>query len=188
MAPKSFVDNYMHGLFDSFTEIAKVKKPIIAAVSGYALGGGCELAMTCDIIIAGSNAQFGQPEIKLGTIPGVGGTQRLTRVVGKSKAMEMVLTGEFINAETAEKIGLVSKVVPEEDLLKEATTLAEKISSFSRPIVAMAKECVNKSYETSLTEGLSVERKTFFSTFATEDQKIGMKAFAEKTNPQWQHK
>eukprot|EP01121_Diplochlamys_sp_Union-15-3_P010878 TRINITY_DN3102_c0_g1_i1.p1 TRINITY_DN3102_c0_g1~~TRINITY_DN3102_c0_g1_i1.p1 ORF type:complete len:304 (+),score=55.00 TRINITY_DN3102_c0_g1_i1:83-994(+) len=188
MAPKSFLDNYFGGLFEGFYEIPKIKKPIIAAVNGFALGGGCELAMICDIIIAGSGAQFGQPEIKLGTIPGIGGTQRLTHAVGKSKAMEMVLTGEFINAEHAEKIGLVSRVVPEDSLLDEALKIGEKIASYSQPIVALAKDAVNRTFELNLTEGLNYERKIFYSTFATEDRKEGMQAFIDKKKPSWKHK
>eukprot|EP00029_Vermamoeba_vermiformis_P009652 TRINITY_DN488_c0_g1_i1.p1 TRINITY_DN488_c0_g1~~TRINITY_DN488_c0_g1_i1.p1 ORF type:complete len:300 (-),score=99.76 TRINITY_DN488_c0_g1_i1:71-970(-) len=188
MAPKSYMDTYNSRMFNTWDNITKNKKPIIAAVNGFALGGGCELAMTCDIIIAGEKAKFGQPEIKLGTIPGVGGTQRLTRAVGKSKAMELVLTGDFMDAHTAEKLGLVSRVVPEDKLLESALETANKIAAFSQPIVAMAKECVNQSYETSLQEGLKFERRLFYSTFATEDQKEGMKAFIEKANPNWKHK
>lgn len=188
MADKSSVDMYTIEKFRTWEEITKIKKPIIAAVSGYALGGGCELAMTCDIILASKSAKFGQPEIKLGTIPGVGGTQRLTKAIGKSRAMELTLTGDFIDSETAEKWGLVSRVVPDESLMEEALKLADKIASFSQPIVAMAKECVNKSFDLSLSEGVNYERKIFYSTFATEDQKIGMKAFIEKANPEWKQK
>jgi len=171
--------------FQSWDNIGKTKKPIIAAVNGFALGGGCELAMSCDVIIAGSSAQFGQPEIKLGTIPGVGGTQRLTRAIGKSKAMEMILTGNMMNAEAAEKAGLVSRVVPDDNLLTSALETATKIASFSKPIVALAKECVNEAYESSLQEGLHFERKVFYSTFATNDQKEGMTAFVSKKDPKW---
>lgn len=188
MADKTSVDMYTSQKFKTWEEITTIKKPIIAAVSGFALGGGCELAMTCDIILASKSAKFGQPEIKLGTIPGVGGSQRLTKAIGKSKSMELNLTGEFIDAETAERWGLVSRVVPDETLLDEALKLGEKISSFSQPIVAMVKECVNKSYDLSLTEGINYERKIFYSTFATEDQKIGMSAFVAKQNPEWKHK
>lgn len=187
MASQTSVSMQKIEKFRSWEEIVKIKKPIIAAVSGYALGGGCELAMSCDIILASKNAKFGQPEIKLGTIPGVGGTQRLTRAIGKSRAMELILTGEFIDAETAEKWGLVSRVVPDESLIDEALKLGEKISSFSQPVVAMAKDCVNKSQELPLTEGINYERQIFYSTFATEDQKIGMKAFVEKQTPEWKH-
>eukprot|EP01102_Stenamoeba_stenopodia_P017692 TRINITY_DN637_c0_g2_i1.p1 TRINITY_DN637_c0_g2~~TRINITY_DN637_c0_g2_i1.p1 ORF type:complete len:342 (+),score=81.07 TRINITY_DN637_c0_g2_i1:75-1100(+) len=180
MAPLSFIDTYGKGLFQNWDAILRVKKPIIAAVNGYALGGGCELAMMCDIIIAGEKATFGQPEIKLGTIPGMGGTQRLTRAVGKSKAMEYVLTGRFITAAEAEKAGLVSRVVPDDQVVKTALEVAETIATYSKPIVAMAKECVNAAYETTLTEGLKTERRVFYSTFATNDQKEGMRAFVAK--------
>lgn len=188
MAPMSVVDMYSVQKFRSWEELTKIKKPIIAAVNGFALGGGCELAMSCDIILAGSNAKFGQPEIKLGTIPGVGGTQRLTRALGKSKAMELCLTGDMIDAATAEKHGLVSKVIPEENLVEEALNMANKIASYSQPIAAIAKECVNKAHELSLSEGLTFERRLFYSTFATEDQKEGMKAFVEKRPPTWKNK
>lgn len=188
MAPKSYMDMWAMQKFSTWDNLTKIKKPIIAAVNGFALGGGCELAMSCDIVIAGDKAQFGQPEIKLGTIPGVGGTQRLTKALGKSKAMELVLTGDFMDANTAEKHGLVARVVPEDQLLAEATKMAEKIASYSRPIVAIAKECVNKAFDLSLTEGLNYERRLFYSTFATEDQKEGMAAFSEKRAPTWKHK
>jgi len=187
MSTKTYMEAYKSDMFSEWSEITKSKKPIIAAVNGYALGGGCELAMSCDIIWAGEKAQFGQPEIKLGTIPGVGGTQRLTRAVGKSKAMEMVLTGDFMDAQTALKLGLVSKVVSVETLVEEAVALGEKIGKFSKPIVAMAKECVNQAFESGLQEGLHFERRVFHSTFATDDQKIGMKAFVEKSEPKWNH-
>jgi len=157
-------------------------------VNGYALGGGCELAMMCDMIIAGENAKFGQPEITLGTIPGVGGTQRLTRAIGKSKAMEMVLTGKSIDAKEAELNGLVSRVVPEDKLIESALETANKIASFSKPVVAMAKESVNQAYESTLSEGLHLERRLFYSTFALNDQKEGMKAFVNKTKPTWSDK
>eukprot|EP01098_Paradermamoeba_levis_P015591 TRINITY_DN79_c0_g1_i1.p1 TRINITY_DN79_c0_g1~~TRINITY_DN79_c0_g1_i1.p1 ORF type:complete len:328 (-),score=98.57 TRINITY_DN79_c0_g1_i1:68-1051(-) len=183
MSNKTFVDNYKSAMFTNFDSVANTRKPIIAAVNGYALGGGCELAMSCDFIIAGDKAQFGQPEITLGTIPGAGGTQRLTRALGKSKAMEMILTGNFIDAAAAEKAGLVSRVVPEDQLLETAIATANKIASFSKPIVSMAKECVNHAYELTLKEGLHFERRIFFSTFATNDQKEGMKAFVNKTKP-----
>jgi enoyl-CoA hydratase/carnithine racemase len=160
----------------------------IAAVSGYALGGGCELAMSCDLIIAADSAKFGQPEIALGVIPGCGGTQRLVRAIGKSKAMQLVLTGDMINAEQAERDGLVCRVVPKVDLLTEALKMSDKISSFSRPAVAMAKETVNASYELSLQEGLRFERRIFHSMFSLSDQKEGMAAFIEKRPADWQHK
>jgi len=187
MAPKTYMDNYNKNSFESWQTLPTIKKPVIAAVNGFALGGGCELAMMCDIIIAGDKAQFGQPEITLGTIPGIGGTQRLVRAIGKSKAMELVLTGSRMDAKTAESAGLVSRVVPEDKLIETALEMAEKIASFSRPIVAIAKECVNKSFETSLREGLSFERRLFQSTFATEDQKEGMSAFIAKRPASWKH-
>ena len=161
---------------------------VIAAVSGYALGGGCELALLCDIIFASESAKFGQPEIALGVIPGGGGTQRLIRAIGKSKAMEMILTGNMIDAQEAEKHGLVSRVVPNDQLFNEAMKLAEKIASFSQPAVAMAKETVNVANELSLEEGLRFERRIFHSMFALEDQKEGMSAFVEKRKPNWKNK
>jgi len=183
MASLTYMDTYKHNMFCNFSEISKSRKPIIAAVNGFALGGGCELAMACDIIIAGENAVFGQPEIKLGTIPGAGGTQRLIRAVGKSKAMEMVLTGDFMKAHEAEKAGLVSRVVPDEQVLETALQTAGKIASYSKPIVMMAKECVSQAYESTLSEGLHFESRIFHSTFATADQKEGMKAFVNKSKP-----
>ena len=161
---------------------------MIAAVAGYALGGGCELAMMCDFILAADTAKFGQPEITLGTIPGAGGTQRLTRFVGKSKAMEMVLTGRIIDAAEAERCGLVSRIVPAADLLDEALKVAARIASLSRPVVMMAKESVNRAYETTLEEGIRFERRLFHSTFATEDQKEGMAAFTEKREANFQNR
>jgi len=187
MAPKSYMETFNGRMFSQWEGINHIRKPIIAAVNGFALGGGCELAMMCDIIIAGENAQFGQPEITLGTIPGLGGTQRLVKAVGKSKAMELVLTGNKMDAKTAETSGLVSKVVPEDNLLDSALEMANKISSFSKPIVALAKDCVNRSFETTLREGLNYEKRTFQSTFATNDQKEGMKAFVNKEKPKWSH-
>ena len=168
--------------------VQNAKKPIIAAVSGYALGGGCELAMMCDFIICAENAKFGQPEINLGVIAGIGGTQRLTRFVGKSKAMDMLLTGRFMDAEEAERIGLVSRVVPEKMLMEVTLEVAVKISEKSQISVKSAKEAVNRSLETTLAEGLLFERRVFHSMFATEDQKEGMSAFLEKRDPQFRDK
>ena len=174
--------------FSTWDQIKKNKKPIIAAVSGFALGGGCELAMTCDMIIASETAQFGQPEINIGTMPGAGGTQRLTRAVGKGLAMEMVLTGRFITAEEAQRAGLVNKVVPVEVLLKETVKIAKLIAAKSPIAVKLAKESVVKAFETTLDEGLQFERKNFYLTFASEDQKEGMKAFVEKRAPDFRGK
>jgi enoyl-CoA hydratase len=188
MSTMSYMDTYKNNLFGDLDVIPLAKKPIIAAVNGYALGGGCELAMMCDFIIAGDNAKFGQPEIKLGTIPGIGGTQRLTKAIGKAKAMEWTLTGGMYSAQDAEKAGLVSRVVPAADLVKTALELAGTIASYSSPIAQFAKHCVNKSYETTLTEGLNLEKKLFQSTFATDDQKEGMSAFAEKRTPNFTDK
>ncbi len=186
MSTKTFVDVYNENLFVAPTEtISNIRKPIIAAVSGYALGGGAELAMACDFIIAADNAKFGQPEINLGVIPGIGGTQRLTRFVGKSKAMDMNLTGRFMDAEEAERSGLVSRVVPVAKLIPETMAVARKIAEKSQVAVKAAKEAVNRSYETTLREGLQFERRLFHALFATEDQKEGMAAFLEKREPQF---
>ena len=172
----------------AWDRLLRCRKPVIAAVAGYALGGGCELAMMCDFIVAADNAQFGQPEIKLGTIPGSGGTQRLARFVGKSKAMEMVLTGRIMDAGEAERCGLASRVVPVGDLVEETLKTANRIARFSRPIVAMAKESVNRAWETPLTEGLRFERRMFQATFATEDRLEGMTAFVEKRKPAFKNR
>jgi enoyl-CoA hydratase len=188
MASKSYMDVYKGDFIASWERITRTRKPVIAAVAGFALGGGCELAMSCDFIIAADNAKFGQPEINLGVMPGAGGTQRLTRFVGKSKAMEMCLTGRMMDASEAERSGLVSRVVPAADLLTEAMKAAETISAKSLPIVMMTKESVNRSYETTLTEGIRFERRVFHAMFATEDQKEGMAAFAEKRKAQFKHK
>jgi enoyl-CoA hydratase len=171
--------------FSTWDQIRKTKKPIIAAVSGFALGGGCELAMTCDMIIASETARFGQPEIKIGVMPGAGGTQRLTRAIGKVKAMEMVLTGRFISADEAYAYRMVNKVVPVEMYLRESVELAKEIAQMSPLSVQLAKEAINRSFETSLDEGLQFERKNFYLCFASEDQKEGMKAFIEKRKPEY---
>jgi len=184
--------DYMQARFglqtlDMFALLTEIKKPLIAAVNGYAFGGGCELAMLCDIVIAGENAQFGQPEIKIGTIPGLGGTQRLPRYIGKSLAMEMVLTGNPIDAQTALRAGLVSRVVPVEKTLEEAINVASQIASLSRPVVATAKEAVNVAFASTLEEGLRFERRVFQSTFALRDRKEGMEAFYNKRRANWTH-
>jgi enoyl-CoA hydratase len=189
MAPKSYMDMYKANFFaDAADRITAIRKPIIAAVAGYALGGGCELAMLCDFIIAADNAKFGQPEINLGVMPGVGGTQRLTRFVGKSKAMEMCLTGRNMDAVEAERAGLVSRVVPLAELMAEAMKAAEKIAEQSLPIVMMTKETINRAYETTLSEGIRFERRVFHAMFATEDQKEGMAAFSEKRKPEFRNR
>jgi enoyl-CoA hydratase len=189
MADKNFVDAYMGDFITSnWEEVSRTRKPVIAAVAGYALGGGCELAMMCDFIIAADNAKFSQPEITIGAIPGSGGTQRLTRFIGKSKAMEMCLTGRMMNAEEAERCGLVARVVPVADLMNEVMETANKIAEFSRPVTMMVKECVNRSYETPLAEGILFERRVFHSVFGTQDQKEGMSAFIEKRKPGFKNK
>lgn len=180
-----YKQDYLGGNWES---LKRIRKPIIAAVSGYALGGGCELAMLCDFIIAAENAKFGQPEIKLGVIPGFGGTQRLPRAVGKAKAMDLVLTGRMMDAEEAERCGLVARVVPTERLLDEALEAAQTIASYSLPSVIMAKECINAADEGSLSETLMFERRNFHALFATEDQKEGMAAFVEKREPNFKHR
>ncbi len=178
--PAVYLDDFIGKRWEAVTH---VQKPVIAAVAGYALGGGCELAMMCDMIIAGDNARFGQPEINLGVIPGAGGTQRLTRAVGKSKAMEMVLTGRMMDAQEAERANLVARVVPAAEVVEEAVKVGEKIAALSAPAVAVAKEAVNRAFETTLAEGVKFERRVFHALFATEDQKEGMSAFAEKRKP-----
>ncbi|MDI3469437.1 MAG: enoyl-CoA hydratase [Pseudolabrys sp.] len=188
MANKTYTEALMGNFAGDWDEAARARKPVIAAVAGFALGGGCELAMMCDIIIAADNAKFGQPEIKLGVIAGIGGTQRLTRAVGKSKAMEMNLTGRMMDAAEAERANLVSRVVPLASLMDEAMKTAEAIAAMSLPSVLLAKESVNRSYETTLAEGIRFERRLFHSLFATEDQKEGMKAFIEKRKPEWKHR
>eukprot|EP00808_Paulinella_micropora_P009657 g24243.t1 len=188
MAPKSYMDTYMESMFAHWSNITTIKTPIIAAVNGFALGGGCELAMMCDIIYAGEKAVFGQPEIQLGTIPGAGGTQRLTRAVGKSLAMEMCLTGNPITAQQALQAGLVSRVVPVGELVNTAVETAAKIATYSKPISALCKQAVNQAFETTLQAGVVYERGLFYSTFATSDQKEGMSAFIEKRKPNFQDK
>lgn len=183
MAGKTTVDMWKVDQFSTWDQINKTRKPIIAAVSGFALGGGCELAMTCDMIVASESAQFGQPEIKIGVMPGAGGTQRLTKAVGKAKAMELVLTGKFINAEEALSYGLVNKLVPTELYLEEATKLAAEIAAMSPIATQMAKEAVKRSFEVPLEEGLHFERKNFYMLFSSQDQKEGMNAFVEKRRP-----
>jgi len=180
-----YKQDYLGGNWEGLT---RIRKPIVAAVAGYALGGGCELAMLCDFIIAADNAKFGQPEIKLGVIPGFGGTQRLPRAIGKAKAMDLILTGRMMDADEAERSGLVARVVPLDRLLDEALQAAETIASYSLPSVIMAKECVNAAYEGTLNETLMYERRNFHALFSTEDQKEGMQAFVEKRKPDFKHR
>ena len=188
MQEMSHIDMLMTDHFGRYASISKCQIPIIAAVSGYALGGGCELAMMCDFILASDTAKFGQPEITLGVIPSMGGTQRLTRAIGKAKAMEMILTGRLMNADEAERAGLVARIIPKEELLDEVFKTAEVIASYSRPAVYTAKEAVNRAFETTLNEGLLYERQVFYPLFATEDQKEGMRAFSEKRLVEFKHK
>src|SRR6516162_8096947 len=188
MANKSYLDAFMSDFPGGWHQIAQARKPVIAAVSGFALGGGCELAMQCDLIIAADTAKFGQPEIKLGVIPGIGGTQRLTRAVGKAKAMDLVLTGRMMDAGEAERAGLVARVVPLQNLLDEALKVAATIASMSLPSVLAAKEAVNRAFQASLAEGIRFERRVFHSLFATRDQKEGMAAFIEKRPPKFENK
>ena len=189
MMTQTYVNGYLDNFLGShWQSISTCRKPTIAAVAGYALGGGCELAMMCDFIIASENAQFGQPEIKLGIIPGAGGTQRLTRFVGKAKAMEMCLTGRLMSADEAERSGLVSRVVPDDQLLKNALETAKTIASLSIPSVLMVKDAINRAYETTLAEGIRYERTLFLSLFSTDDQVEGMQAFLEKRAPEWGNK
>lgn len=189
MQPWSYADVYSQDyLGNDWESLRRIRKPIVAAVSGYALGGGCELAMLCDFIIAAENARFGQPEINLGIIPGFGGTQRLVRAIGKAKAMDMILTGRMITAVEAELAGLVSRVVPVEKLLEDALEIAGLIASKSLPSVLMAKECINRAFETPLDEGLLFERRNFHALFATEDQKEGMAAFLGKRSPEFKNR
>ncbi len=189
MRDKSYIDAYLSDFITADWEhVARCRKPVIAAVAGYALGGGCELAMMCDFIIAADNAQFGQPEINLGIIPGAGGTQRLVRAVGKAKAMEMCLSGRMMNAIDAERAGLVSRVVDASTLRDEAIKTASAIAEKSLPAVMMCKESINRAFESPLSEGVLFERRQFHSLFASEDQKEGMAAFVEKRKPKWRHR
>jgi enoyl-CoA hydratase len=189
MKDKTFMDCYLEDFITSSWErTARCRKPVIAAVAGFALGGGCELAMMCDIILAADNAEFGQPEITIAAIPGAGGTQRLARAVGKAKAMELCLSGRRMKAEEAERAGLVARVVPLADLQAEAMKMADKIAAMSRPIAMLVKESINRAFETTLAEGIRFERRMFHAVFATEDQKEGMLAFAEKRKPQFRNR
>jgi enoyl-CoA hydratase len=188
MAGKSYLDAYMDDFPGGWHQIAQARKPVIGAVAGFALGGGCEIAMQCDLIIAADTAKFGQPEIKLGVIPGIGGTQRLTRAVGKAKAMDLCLTGRMMDAAEAERCGLVARVVPAASLMDEAMKVAETIASMSLPALMVAKEAVNAAFETMLAEGIRFERRTFQALFATTDQKEGMAAFIEKRPPKFENK
>ena len=188
MQPLSYIDALEQDFFANWDGLTRIRKPVIAAVAGYALGGGCELAMMCDFIIAADNAKFGQPEITLGVMPGMGGSQRLTRFVGKSKSMDMCLTGRMMDAEEAERCGLVSRIVSVNDLMETALEAAAKIADFSQPSVALTKASVNRSYESSLAEGILFERRMFHSLFATDDQDEGMTAFIEKRRPQFRNK
>jgi enoyl-CoA hydratase len=187
MADKSFLDAFMGDFVGNWDRVARSRKPVIAAVAGFALGGGCELALQCDLIIAADNAKFGQPEIKLGVIPGVGGTQRLTRAIGKAKSMDLCLTGRMMDAIEAERSNLVARVVPLAELMNEATKVAETIASMSLPSVMLAKEAINRAFESSLAEGVRFERRVFHTLFATKDQKEGMAAFIDKRPPQFQN-
>ena len=188
MADKTFIEAYLGNFTGTWDSAARARKPIVAAVAGFALGGGCELAMQCDVVIAADTAKFGQPEIKLGVIPGIGGTQRLTRAVGKAKAMDLILTGRMMDANEALASGLVARVVPAASLLEEAMKVADTIANMSLPSVLAAKEAVNRAFESGLSEGVLFERRVFHSLFATDDQKEGMKAFIEKRKPQWKNK
>ena len=188
MADKPFIEAYLGDFVSNWNGAAKARKPIVAAVAGFALGGGCELAMQCDVVIAADTAKFGQPEIKLGVIPGIGGTQRLTHAVGKAKAMDLILTGRMMDAAEAERSGLVARVVPAANLMDEATKVADTIANMSLPSVLAGKEAVNRAFESGLSEGMAFERRIFHSLFATEDQKEGMKAFVEKRAPKWKNK
>ncbi|MGE0239187.1 MAG: enoyl-CoA hydratase [Parvibaculaceae bacterium] len=188
MASTSFMEAYLGDFLASWDRVAHQRKPVIAAVAGFALGGGCELALMCDFIIAAETAKFGQPEIQLGVMPGAGGTQRLARFIGKSKAMDLILTARMMDAAEAERSGLVARVVPADKLLDEALAAARKIASFSQPIAMMAKESINRAFETTLAEGVRFERRLFHAMFASEDQKEGMAAFVEKRKPAFKNR
>ena len=188
MQGQSYADMYRRDWFTGWDALSRVRTPIIAAVSGFALGGGCELAMMCDFILASDTAKFGQPEIKLGVIPGIGGSQRLARAVGKAKAMEMCLTGRMMDADEAERAGLVARIVPQDELLADALATAATIAAMSAPATMMVKEAVNVAFESSLAEGIRFERRLFHAAFATEDQKEGMAAFSEKRAPDFKHR
>jgi enoyl-CoA hydratase len=188
MADKSYMEAYLGDFLSSWDRVAHQRKPVIAAVAGFALGGGCEIALMCDFIIAADTAKFGQPEIQLGVMPGAGGTQRLPRYIGKAKAMDLILTARMMDAAEAERSGLVARVVPADKLVDEALAAAKKIASFSQPIAMMAKEAVNRAFETTLAEGVRFERRLFHSMFATADQKEGMAAFVEKRKPSFKNK
>ncbi|MGW6991424.1 enoyl-CoA hydratase [Streptomyces sp. NPDC054946] len=187
MWPQGYMDMYLSDRFTAWDRLGQVRTPTLAAVSGYALGGGCELAMLCDILLAADTATFGQPEIKLGVIPGIGGSQRLTRAVGKAKAMELCLTGRTMDAVEAERAGLVSRIVPADELMSEALAVAETVAGMSKPVAMMAKEAVNRAFETTLAEGVRFERRLFHAVFATADQKEGMSAFVDKRPPRFSH-
>jgi enoyl-CoA hydratase len=189
MQGKTYIEAYTQDFITrGWERVGHCRKPVVAAVGGFALGGGCEVAMMCDIVIAAEGAKFGQPEIQLGTMPGAGGTQRLPRFIGKAKAMDLCLTGRMMDAEEAERAGLVSRIVPAEKLLEEAVSVAARIAGMSQPIAMMVKESVNRAFETSLAEGVRFERRLFHSTFATEDQKEGMAAFVEKRKPAFRNR
>jgi enoyl-CoA hydratase len=188
MADKPFIEAYLGDFVSNWDAVAHARKPIVAAVAGFALGGGCELALQSDVVIAADNAKFGQPEIKLGVIPGIGGTQRLTHAVGKAKAMDLILTGRMMDAAEAEKSGVVARVVPAANLMDEAMKIANTIANMSLPSVLAAKEAVNRAFESGLSEGVVFERRIFQALFATEDQNEGMKAFVEKRAPKWKNK
>ncbi|MCS0637464.1 enoyl-CoA hydratase [Streptomyces sp. LP05-1] len=187
MRPRGYPEMYLTDWFTAWDRLGQVRTPTVAAVSGYALGGGCELAMLCDILLAADTAVFGQPEIKLGVIPGIGGSQRLTRAIGKAKAMELCLTGRTMDAGEAERAGLVSRIVPAGELRAEALAVARTVAGMSKPVAMMAKEAVNRAFETSLAEGVRFERRLFHALFATADQKEGMAAFTEKRPPEFTH-